>query len=128
MSHDCAFGNKGGHPQPWLLAPFALWLAHAPTMHHLFSRQRQCSQGRLQDVQSAGNLLLNVCVCNRLSLTGGRAQIYSINGGINCRQFAPHCMGQQIDPTCNNSLKHCQSIESITQIIRQQNESTILVF
>ena len=30
MSHDWAVENKGGHPQPWLPAPFALCLAHAP--------------------------------------------------------------------------------------------------
>ena len=105
-SYEARLENKGGQPQPWLPAPFALCLAHAnPNMHHLFSRQHQCSRGRLQDVFRARRKpRMNVCLIGWQTSRRARRDLFN-QWGINWPQFAPHCTQQQIFPSCTKPVQ-----------------------
>ena len=104
MRHD--WKTKEGSPNLGSLphSPSA-WRTPSPNMHHLFSRQHQCSRGRLQDVFRARRKpRMNVCLISWQTSRRARPDLFN-QWGINWPQFAPHCTRQQIFPSCTKPVQ-----------------------
>ena len=115
--------TKEGTPNLGSLCPIhPLPCARQPNMHHLFSRQHQCSRRRLQDVCIApAPEIQDQCVGNKLTHLGGRGQIYSINGGGSIApNLPPIARGNRSHPLVPNQCWlcaewYCMNIKSKTR-------------
>ena len=123
MSHDWAVENKGGHPQPWLPAPFALCLAHAPptcTICFPASNTNALVEEAGCKMYARSRAGTQMRVCDKLTDVGGRAQIYSINGGSiapNLPSLAPGAT-DRTSVVCGITLRHkCIAMERCQVVI-----------